>query len=74
LSACGNAPPERALTGAGLGAGSGALAGALISGLSVGTGALIGAGVGGVAGALTKPEDINLGKPFWKWGSKSGAE
>jgi len=54
LSACGNDPGERALTGAGIGAGAGAVGGALIGGNPVG-GALIGGAAGAVTGAATSP-------------------
>jgi osmotically inducible lipoprotein OsmB len=64
LAACGQQPGERALSGAGIGAGTGAVAGAL--GGDPVTGAVIGGAVGAAAGGLTKPSDINLGKPAWK--------
>jgi hypothetical protein len=65
LSACGNTQGDRALTGAGLGAGAGALGGALV-GHPVG-GALVGGAAGAATGALTESDDINFGKPIWKW-------
>jgi len=65
LSACGSTQSDRALTGAGLGAGAGALGGALI-GHPV-AGALVGAGAGAATGAMTDKDDINFGKPIWKW-------
>ena len=54
ISACGNSPGERALTGGALGAGAGAAIGA-ISGGHAGTGALVGGGIGALGGALTSP-------------------
>ena len=54
VSACGQSPLERALTGAGMGAGAGALGG-LAFDANPGTAALIGAGVGAGAGLLTSP-------------------
>ena len=54
LSACGEEPGTRAVTGGLLGAGAGAALGAATGG-SAGTGALIGGGVGAVGGAVTAP-------------------
>jgi osmotically inducible lipoprotein OsmB len=65
LSACGTSKGERAITGAGLGAGAGALGGALLG--SPGTGAVVGGAAGAATGALTESDDINFGKPIWKW-------
>ena len=65
LSACGHSQGDRALTGAGLGAGAGAVGGALV-GHPV-AGALVGGAAGAATGALTDSDDINLGKPIWKW-------
>ena len=65
LSACGYSQGDRALTGAGLGAGAGAVGGALV-GHPV-AGALVGGAAGAATGALTDSDDINLGKPIWKW-------
>lgn len=54
LTACGETPGTRAVTGGLLGAGTGAaVAGA--TGGNAGTGALIGGGVGAVGGAVTAP-------------------
>ena len=65
LSACGHSQGDRALTGAGLGAGVGALGGAMV-GHPLG-GALVGGAAGAATGALTDSDDINFGKPIWKW-------
>jgi hypothetical protein len=65
LTACGDRPGERALSGAGIGAGVGAVGGAVLGGDPV-TGAVVGGAVGAAAGGLTKEKDINLGKPWWK--------
>lgn len=54
LSACGNDPGTRAVSGGLLGAGGGAALGAATGG-SAGTGALIGGGVGAIGGAVTAP-------------------
>ncbi|MBV9812227.1 MAG: hypothetical protein JO326_05715 [Acetobacteraceae bacterium] len=54
LSACGNDPGTRALSGGALGAGAGAGV-AAVTGGHVGTGALVGGGVGALGGALTSP-------------------
>ncbi len=65
LAACGHTEGDRALTGAGLGAGAGLLGGAVI-GHPV-AGALVGGAAGAATGALTDSDDINFGKPIWKW-------
>lgn len=65
LTACGNLPEERALSGAGIGAGAGAALGA-VTGMSVATGAIVGAAAGAATGALTDKEQVNLGEPAWK--------
>lgn len=65
LSACGDRPGERALSGGAIGAGAGAVGGAILGGDPV-TGAVVGGAVGAAAGGLTKEKDINLGKPIWK--------
>ncbi len=64
LSACGSSTSDRAITGAGIGAGVGAVGGLLLG--DPVTGAVIGGAVGGAAGALTKEDQVNLGKPVWK--------
>lgn len=65
LAACGTAPGDRGLSGAGLGAGAGAIIGA-VTGLTVVQGALIGAGVGAVTGLISDPSKLDLGDPPWK--------
>ncbi len=64
LTACGTTKEDRAATGGLMGAGAGAIIGSTV-GAPV-TGAVVGAGVGATAGALTDPDKINLGKPWWK--------
>ena len=64
LDGCGNAPGERAISGAGIGAAGGALGG-LMFGVPL-EGAVIGGAVGAAAGGLTKSNQINLGKPIWR--------
>ena len=59
LTACGEDPGERALSGAGIGAGTGAVGGALLGANPV-AGALVGGAVGAAAGGLTSPRQINL--------------
>ena len=54
VTACGEEPGTRAVTGGLLGAGAGAAVGAATGG-NVGTGALVGGGVGAVGGAATVP-------------------
>ena len=61
LSACGETPGCRALTGAGVGAAGGAVIGALTG--SALTGAAIGAVAGGATGALTSPGVVNGPSP-----------
>lgn len=65
LAACGTAPGERTLSGAGIGAGAGAALGA-VTGMSVGTGAAIGAAAGAATGGLTRRDQVDLGEPAWK--------
>ena len=65
LSACGDQPGERALSGGAIGAGTGAVGSAILGG-NPATGAIVGGAVGAAAGGLTKQKDINLGKPIWK--------
>lgn len=64
LSACGSSTTDRALSGGGIGAAAGA-AGGLLVGAPV-QGALIGGALGAGTGALTKEDQIDLGKPVWK--------
>jgi hypothetical protein len=60
LSACGDTPGQRALSGGAIGAGSGAIIGAATGG-SAATGALIGGGIGAIGGAVTNRNQVNLG-------------
>ena len=64
LSACGQTPTDRAMTGAGMGAAGGALLGAVVGAPMIG--ALVGGSAGAVAGAVTDPSEIYLGQPVWK--------
>jgi hypothetical protein len=64
LAACGTNPTDRAISGGGIGAGAGLLGGAAV-GHPV-EGALLGGAGGAAAGGLTKPSDVDLGKPVWK--------
>lgn len=64
LSACGQTPTDRALTGAGIGAAGGAVVGALVGAPFIG--AMAGAAGGAAVGAATDPSDIYLGKPVYK--------
>ena len=59
LSACGNSPGCRAVTGAGLGAAGGAVLGAI--GGNPLLGAAAGAVAGGAVGGLTSPNQVNAG-------------
>lgn len=58
LSACGNDPGERALSGGAIGAGAGAVGGALMG--NPVAGAVIGGAAGAATGAFTSPNQINL--------------
>lgn len=64
-SGCGYTQGDRALSGAGIGAATGA-AGSALTGGSPAAGAILGGAAGAATGALTEPEDINLGRPFWR--------
>jgi hypothetical protein len=64
LAACGTQPGERAATGGAIGAGTGAAVGAVAGDTT--TGALLGGAAGAAAGALTEPDDVYLGEPFWR--------
>lgn len=64
LSACGQTPTDRAITGAGLGAAGGAVVGTLVGAPFVG--AMVGAAGGATVGAATDQSDIYLGKPVYK--------
>jgi len=59
LSACGESPGCRALTGAGIGAAGGAVLGAI--GGNPALGALAGGAAGAAVGGLTSPKQINAG-------------
>jgi osmotically inducible lipoprotein OsmB len=61
LSACGNTPGQRALSGGAIGAGAGAV-GASVLGADPLTGAILGGAVGAVTGATTTKKQINLDK------------
>ena len=65
LSACGQTKGDRALSGAGIGAGAGAAA-AAVTGGAVAGGAILGGAIGAATGALTKEDDVDLGKPVWR--------
>jgi len=65
LGACGTAPRDRAVGGAGIGAAGGAVLGA-ITGLTVVEGAALGAVAGALTGVLTDPETLDLGTPPWR--------
>jgi hypothetical protein len=64
LAACGTNTTDRALSGGGMGAGAGLLGGYLL-GHPV-EGALLGGAGGAAAGGLTKPSDVDLGRPVWR--------
>lgn len=64
LAACGTSTSDRAISGGGIGAGAGALGGLLVGAPL--EGALIGGALGAGTGALTKPSQVDLGKPIWK--------
>jgi hypothetical protein len=58
LSGCGTAAGDRGLSVAGIGAGIGIVGGP--------PGMVVGGAVGAVAGVLSKPQQVNLGKPVWR--------
>lgn len=58
LSGCGTAMGDRGLSGAGIGAGIGVIGGP--------PGMVLGGAVGAVAGMVSKPQQVNLGKPAWR--------
>jgi hypothetical protein len=58
LSGCGTAMGDRGLSGAGIGAGIGIIGGP--------PGMVVGGAVGAVAGMVSKPQQVNLGKPAWR--------
>jgi hypothetical protein len=58
LSGCGTTMGDRGLSGAGIGAGFGAIAGP--------PGILVGGVVGAGVGMVTKPHQVNLGRPLWR--------
>lgn len=58
LCGCGTAAGDRGLSGAGIGAGIGIIGGP--------PGMVVGGAVGAVAGMLSKPEQVNLGRPAWR--------
>lgn len=60
VSACGDTPGQRAVSGGAIGAGTGAV-GAAVLGANPIAGALVGGGVGAVTGAVTSKKQINLG-------------
>ena len=58
LSGCGTATGDRGLSGAGVGAGIGIIGGP--------PGMVVGGAVGAAVGMLSKPQQVNLGKPAWR--------
>jgi len=65
LAGCGYSTGDRAASGGLIGAGAGATIGAVTGGNPL-TGAVVGGAIGAVGGAVTKPEDVNLGRPVWR--------
>ena len=58
LSGCGTAAGDRGLSGAGIGAGIGIIGGP--------PGIVVGGAVGAAVGVLSKPQQVDLGKPVWR--------
>ena len=58
LAACGTTQGDRGLSGAGIGAGIGIIGGP--------PGIVLGAAAGAATGMLTRPQQINLGRPVWR--------
>jgi hypothetical protein len=65
LAGCGNTVGDRALSGGAIGAGTGLAIGA-VTGATLLEGALIGGALGAAAGALTRSDQVNLGRPAWR--------
>ncbi|WP_439817865.1 hypothetical protein [Zavarzinia sp. CC-PAN008] len=64
LGACGYSTGDRALSGGAIGAAGGAALGAI--GGNPAAGAIAGGVAGAAAGALTRPDQVNMGKPVWR--------
>jgi hypothetical protein len=64
VAACGSTPGDRAASGAAIGAGVGVIGGAIFG--QPAAGALLGAAAGAGVGALTKPGQLDFGKPPWR--------
>jgi hypothetical protein len=64
LAGCGQTTGDRAATGGLMGAGAGAAIGSLSG--DAGVGALLGGAAGAAGGALTRPDQIDLGRPVWR--------
>ena len=65
LTACGQRPGDRAVSGGLIGAGGGAAIAAMTGGAPL-VGAAIGGAAGALGGALTRPRDVNAGRPLWR--------
>lgn len=61
LSGCGTTITQRTVSGAGIGAAVGAV-GAAMSGGMVGTGVIVGGAVGAAVGALTRRDQLHVGR------------
>jgi hypothetical protein len=64
VASCGTSTSDRALSGGAIGAGAGAIGGALVGAPLAG--AALGGAAGAATGALTRPGQIDLGKPAWE--------
>lgn len=64
LTACGDTKADRAWSGGLIGAGVGGVTGSLVG--DPVTGAIIGGAAGAATGAATSPDQVDLGKPFWR--------
>jgi osmotically inducible lipoprotein OsmB len=58
LSGCGTTQGDRGLSGAGIGAGIGIIGGP--------PGMVVGGAIGATVGMVTKPQQVNLGRPVWR--------
>lgn len=65
IAGCGHSTGDRAASGGLIGAGAGAAVGAITGGSPL-TGALVGGAIGAVGGAVTKHDDVDLGRPAWR--------
>lgn len=64
LTACGENPTDRAVTGGAIGAVTGGVIGSTMG--VGGAGAVVGGAAGAAIGGMSTPSEVNLGKPVWR--------